>query len=373
MNELTTFEAIEVVTRILRAFKELAIMFWGFTGIGKSEIARQSVRALGNGGELWSPKPGVMPTGALEIYGSWGLIDMRVSLREPTDLLGLPDLKCESVRWVVPDELPVVGQEHRFPKDGILFLDELTHASTAMQNACYSLILDRRVGPHQLMPGWRIVAASNSGAENANTFPMSAPLRNRFVHLHIRPSLDAFKQWALANGVDTRIIAFLNFNPEFLHKATDHGEEGFPTPRAWTVASKLLGIFNDQQIERALAGAVGPGTATVLSGFLAMNDSSELNVDTVRLLAGKVKCPKLTLERPDHAWALTGRVTAAVRERPERLASAIGFYCSSAWKEVREIGRTGLADLKHLVGQEGFSQALAQHMEQCAKFYGDLL
>src|SRR5882672_2762841 len=188
-NELTTFEFIQVGSQLVQERDCPAIMLWGPTGVGKSEIVRQTVESVSDPSAQWNPRNRVPDTGGLEVINNWGLVDLRVSLLEPNDLLGLPDLNGPIVRWVVPSQLPVIGQEDRFPERGLLFLDELTHAQPAMQSACFSLVLDRRCGPHRLLPGWSIIAASNCAAENAQTFPMSTPLRNRFAHFHIRCSL----------------------------------------------------------------------------------------------------------------------------------------------------------------------------------------
>jgi hypothetical protein len=292
---------------------------------------------------------------------------------EPTDLRGLPDLKGEVVRWAVPDELPVVGQEDRFPEHGVLFLDELTHAQPAMQSACFSLVLDRRCGPHRLLPGWKIVAASNYADENGQAFPMSAPLRTRFQHYHMRCSLDAFKRWGLQHGIDPRIIAFLNWNPDYLHKPSENVDESFPTPRTWESASHSLGQFAGDAVEHVIAASVGPGAATVFCGFLALSRSSELNVDIGKLLCGRARSPKLTPEKPDLAWAFVGRIIAYIREHPDLLSAAIEFFCSDAWKGAREIGSTGLADLKRLADPKTFGTAFAPHAQSCIKAFGRLL
>ena len=161
-NGLTTFEILDLLEVILSSNNlRLPVMLWSLTGVGKSAIVRQAVMRISDPGSAWQPEQGAQVTGALEVLNNWGLVDLRTSLMEPTDLRGLPDLKGNVVRWLVPDELPVIGQEKRFPKRGVLFLDELTHAQPAMQSACFSLVLDRRCGPHVLLPGWHIVAASN--------------------------------------------------------------------------------------------------------------------------------------------------------------------------------------------------------------------
>jgi hypothetical protein len=264
----------------------------------------------------------------------------------------------------------VVGQEDRFPERGVLFLDELTQAQPAMQAACFSLVLDRRCGPHRLLPGWKIVAASNYGDENGQTFPMSGPLRTRFQHYHMRCSLDAFKQWALPREIDPRIIAFLNWNPDYLHKPSDTAHESFPTPRTWECASHSLRQFAEDGVEQVIAASVGPGTATVFCGFLALSRSSELNVDIGKLLCGRARPPKLTPEQPDLAWAFVGRIIAYIREHSDLLSAAIGFFCSDTWKGVREIGCTGLADLKQLADPKTFGTAFAPHAQSCIKAFG---
>jgi hypothetical protein len=371
---LTTFEIIEILSVMLANWTlRLPLMLWSLTGVGKSSIVRQAVERVSDPAKVWKPERGTQTTGALEVINDWGLVDLRTALMEPTDLRGLPDLKGQVVRWVVPDELPVVGQEARFPERGVLFLDELTHAQPAMQSACFSLVLDRRCGPHVLLPGWNIVAASNYASENGQTFPMSNPLRTRFQHFHLRCSLDAFKQWALRNGIDPRIVAFLNWNPDYLHKPSENPDESFPTPRTWALSSQALGLFPADGTESVLAASVGPGTATVFCAFLALGRSAELNVDIGKLLGGKARAPKLTTEQPDLAWAFAGRISAYIREHPELLSKAIGFFCSDAWKGAREIARTGLADLKWLAEPKAFSVAFAPHAQSCINAFGKLL
>ena len=372
-NDLTTFEFIDLAGRLIRDPNCPPLMLWGPTGVGKSEVVIETVQHVSDPGGSWTPKKDVPEAGGLEVINNWGLIDLRVSLLEPSDLLGLPDLGGQTVRWVVPHQLPVIGQEDRFPERGVLFLDELTHAQPAMQSACFSLVLDRRCGPHRLLPGWSIIAASNCTDENAHTFPMSAPLRNRFAHFHIRCSLEAFKQWALEHEVDARIIGFLNWNPSTLHQSTEAPEESFPTPRSWASASRVLRLCDNGQLESAVAGCIGPGAATLFMAFLELDASSDLKVDVSDVLRGKARSPKFTMEKPDMAWIFTARITAAVRESPERLPAAIKFYCTPAWHEAREIGRTGLADLKYLVTPPEFNKALAPHFERCRESYGDLL
>jgi hypothetical protein len=398
---LTTFEIISIFSKLLPdPNHRAALMLWGLTGTGKSQIQRQILAQLSEGKPAWKPAKGVTTTGALEVIGDWGLVDLRTSLLEPTDLRGLPDLKGSTVRWVAPDELPLVGQEDRFPEKGVLFLDEMTHAQPAMQSACFSLVLDRRCGPHVLLPKWKLVSASNYERENANTYQLSGPLRSRFEHYHLRCSLEAFKEWGWGyqdnidgdcsgaglacrtsrahpvggvQKIDRRIIAFLNLNPDFLHKPTESPEEGFPTPRSWANASYSLQSFKNGFLEKVLGASVGPGTAGMFNGFLEVFNSPELNVNIRAVLAKKAKSPALTTQKPNIAWAFAACLCGHVKDDPKLLPAAIEHFCSDVWKDALEIGRTGLADLKHVVGKDSFTRQIQPYLSEVTKRYGKLL
>lgn len=370
---LTTFELIEIFVKLIGTPKhKTALMLWGQTGTGKSQIQRQILQKLAGDAKVWKPKAKIETSGALEVVGDWGLVDLRASLLEPTDLRGLPDLHKDTVRWVAPEELPLVGREEYFPEKGILFLDEFNHAQPAMQSACFSLVLDRRIGPHILLPGWKIVAASNYSKENAFTYQMSDPLRNRFEHFHLRCSLEAFKQWGLENGIDTKIIAFLNWNPTYLHKPTEAKEESFPTPRTWANANFSLNNFTNGHVQRVLESNLGPGAAAMFKGFLDLFDKPEIKINIAEMLKGKAKSPTFTTENPDIAWAFTACITGHVKEKPELLSEAIAYYCSDSWKKAVEIGRTGLSDLKLAFGDK-FAPAAEKHLSAITNRYKEVL
>ena len=123
-----------------KAFKsKRPIFLWGPPGIGKSDIIKQ----LGT---------------ELEAH----VIDVRLSLWEPTDIKGIPyfDSNDGTMRWAPPSELPskAFAAQH---KQVILFLDEMNSAAPSVQAAAYQLVLNRRVGAYELPDNVVIVAAGN--------------------------------------------------------------------------------------------------------------------------------------------------------------------------------------------------------------------
>ena len=159
-------------------------------------------------------------------------IDLRLSQLAPTDIRGLPEPRDGISYWCPPEFLPQSGS-------GILFFDEVNMAPPAIQGIAQQLILDREVGSYKVPEGWFIWAAGNRKEDHAAVFDMPAPLSNRFFHLEITTGLDEFKNYAIKNEIDDRIISFLNFRPNLLHKI-DRNSPAWPSPRQWVKSHNLL-------------------------------------------------------------------------------------------------------------------------------------
>ena len=129
MNTTRTISPNKAKSRIQHAInKKRPIFIWGPPGIGKSDIVHQI-------GETLNAR----------------VIDVRLSLWEPTDIKGIPYYSAEDnkMAWAPPVELP---DEEAAKNDEaiILFLDEMNSAAPAVQAAAYQLILNRRVGMYTL-------------------------------------------------------------------------------------------------------------------------------------------------------------------------------------------------------------------------------
>ena len=106
--------------------KQRPVFMWGPPGIGKSDIVKQIGEEQGR-----------------------EVIDVRLSLWEPTDIKGIPYFNPEehTMTWAPPAELPTDPES-----TAILFLDELNSAAPATQAAAFQLVLNRRVGTYKLLP-----------------------------------------------------------------------------------------------------------------------------------------------------------------------------------------------------------------------------
>jgi hypothetical protein len=254
---------------ILRAFrKKRPIFLWGPPGIGKSDIVGQITKnALTNS----------------------KLIDIRLSLWEPTDIKGIPyfDSNSGTMVWAPPAELP--SEEEAAKYDNIvLFLDEMNSAAPAVQAAAYQLILNRRVGQYKLPDNVMIVAAGNREADKGVTYRMPAPLANRFVHIELAVNFDDWFQWAVDNKQHQDVVGYLQFAKKDLYDFDPKSpSRSFATPRSWSFVSELLEDDDDDITTTDLvSGSVGEGLAVK---FMAHRKVAASMPNPTDILDGKVK------------------------------------------------------------------------------------
>jgi len=227
---------------------QIPVFVWGSPGIGKSSIVKQ-----------------------IAVEKELEFVDLRLSLLDPTDLKGIPffDKDNHEAVWASPNFLPKNPNSK-----GILFLDEINTAPPSVQASAYQLVLDRKVGDYELPSGWSIVSAGNNESDRGVVYRMPPPLSNRFVHLSMEVSFADWKIWAYDNGIDSSIIAFLQYDSEklFAFDPTKN-EKSFPTPRSWEYVDKILSSnIGSNLLLETISGAIGSESATSFMAFRKVMD-----------------------------------------------------------------------------------------------------
>lgn len=208
---------------------------WGAPGIGKSSIIAQVAASMN--------RP---------------LIDIRAAQFDPVDLRGLPHVNAERrVEWLAPSFFPTDPASK-----AIIHFDELPGAAPAVQKACLQLFLDRRLGEYVLPKGVYVLAAGNRREDAAGVNALITPLANRFTHYTLEVSYQDWAAYALANGIDGRVLSFIDFRRDMLMQFdAKSGANAFPTPRSWEFVSRLLNQVPDDLMMDTVAGCVGRGAA----------------------------------------------------------------------------------------------------------------
>jgi hypothetical protein len=273
--------------------KKRPIFLWGPPGIGKSDIVHQI------GADL-----------------NAHVIDVRLSLWEPTDIKGIPyfDSNDSKMVWAPPVELPDAAFAAKH-ENIILFLDEMNSAAPSVQAAAYQLILNRKVGTYTLPDNVFIVAAGNREADKGVTYRMPAPLANRFIHLEMRVDFDNWFDWATMNRVHKDVVGFLTFSKKDLYDFDPKSaSRSFATPRSWSFVSELLeDDLDDGTTTDLVAGAIGEGLAVK---FMAHRKVASSMPDPTDILSGKVK--ELKSKEVSAMYSLTVSLCYELKEAEDR-------------------------------------------------------
>ncbi|GAA5023541.1 MoxR family ATPase [Streptomyces siamensis] len=328
-------EQLEALTLAVAA--DLPVLLWGEPGIGKTAALTQLATSLD------------LP-----------LTTVIASVHEPSDFSGLPIVGDDPAVQGVPMAPPQWAVDLVRAGRGLLFLDELSTATPAVQAALLRVVLERKVGALQLPPGVRIVAAANPRASAADGWELSPPLANRFVHLYWvhdrevvvrglggvwpRAELPRLVQERLPEAVAfarRAVCGFLEARPTLIHRmpSTETRRGGaWPSPRSWEAALTLLAFGTAASVSREVLallvrGAVGDGPGLEL---LAHLDRMDLP-DPQSLLADPAST-ELPV-RGDLRQAALEAVVAAVGARPDR------ERWEAAWAVLVRALETGAPDL----------------------------
>lgn len=263
---------------------KMPLFIWGRTGIGKSYTVRKVAEYL-------AKKMGRNFTDRIEEIDNehFVLLDRRLTMMDPTDLLGVLYKENGVSNWHPPKWLYLISRQREEKEGvevkGILFLDELNLAPELVQNASYQLILDRRVGDIELADGIAVIGAGNVAEDRAFTFDLPDPLKTRFTHVTLKVPVfkdpekkEGWYYWAIENNIDSRILAFLEFKPDMLFKHIE-GDRTFPTPRGWENSSRLMKGKPNDEAWRAVAKACGFVAGLQFRDF--MNLSKDINLDEI--------------------------------------------------------------------------------------------
>jgi hypothetical protein len=267
----------DIVTSVEAQFavtNKIVPFILGRPGGGKSALSRQIGRELGFD----------------------NVVEFTASLRDPVDLLGTPRNSGEYTEWVPPKEL-----YHLREGRNLLILEELSDATTPMQNGLCGLILDRKVNELHLSRDTYIIATGNRTEDKSGANRITSKLANRVRRFDFDENLDDWCEWALTNNVDVMLIQFLRFKPNLL---SDFDPNRFcnPTPRAWERVSLIPDTLPADLFYGNAAGEVGEGAAAEYTAFRQVAANLP-NIDGIILNPATAPVPE---GDPAVLYALTG-------------------------------------------------------------------
>ncbi len=245
-----------------------------------------------------------------------------LSLCDPTDIGGFPvstggnaENKLGSI-----NRLPLGCIKRATQEPVLLFLDELTCASPAVQGAALRLVYERWAGDVKLHPGTRIVAAANPPEQASGGWELSLPLLGRMTQINMRPAnkevqeyfynLDAkfvevngekerlVKEMTTAQTIATDFAATIEMAPDLLcidpPPGASSSGKAWGAPRSWERGIRVIAQALD-------AGEQDSGSvfAAVLAGNVG--EDAAASYMTIRKVRHSLPSIKEILKNPASA------------------------------------------------------------------------
>lgn len=315
---------------------------------------------------IFEGMPGIGKTHT--VYQLGRLLDLPVevvilSIRDPTDLLGMPYRTNSGVAMDPPDWAIRLAEAGK----GIVFFDELSTAPFRMQVAALRIIQEGYVGSLKLPEKVARVAAANPPEVAGASFRLTPPMANRLVHIDVQtPTVMTWTRRFVEGFPDEQaeipilpenwreklpeakglVASFLTARPELLFRYPESEEErskAWPSPRTWDMAATLIAAcraanLNGDLLASLLTGAVGLGAATE---FLTWLDNLDLpDPEEVLQSPETFKFP----ERDDHVYAILFSVASCALNKGNR-------YWHPAWQVITRAVEQGKADLAAVVAR----------------------
>ena len=317
MYTITTKEYAELLNVCFDTRQPLFVM--GGFGIGKSAIPRQVfAQRAKKMNRIFIEWADASINSKLECLHTpekyFVFADLRTSQMDTTSLQGIPNmLKTEFLEnipysWAIYFTTPKAG--------GAIFFDELNLAAPIVQSITYSAIWDRTISDRRLADDVYVFAAGNRMVDQAHTFDMPAPLKDRFAEVEVSVSTDEWIEWAIHNDVNPHLISFIKWKPTNLYNVSAAKDQKPATPRGVCRASKLIkgiDIYNNEdKIHMLVSISCGESFATEFQAYMVCYKSIEWNV----LFANPSKAKNLP---SDQQYAISAELAEKFKKNPTDL------------------------------------------------------
>jgi MoxR-like ATPase len=321
-ERLTETITLNQAYRLIRSLAaEQSVLLLSPPGVGKSDVVLQAAHDAG------------LPCRSL--------LGTQIA---PEDVSGVPRIIGERSVFCPPRVL--LPEE---PKPFCLFLDELPACAPDIQKAFYALLLERRLGEHELPRGSWVVAAGNRAMDRALVRSISSALANRVLILNVRVDVREWLAWAENNQIREDIRKFIEISPESLMRPIPSVPEPFSTPRAWASLAQALDATEREgvltpDVRRALA--FGRVTASDAAAYLASIEPPPPDKLIDAALENLLGQPITHLE-------LSVRATNCLESDGINTIGELVLHDENRLLEIRNFGETTLREVKSKLAERG--------------------
>lgn len=129
-------------------------------------------------------------------------------------------------------------------KEGILFLDEINCVSETLAPTMLQFLQYKTFGTHRVPDGFVIVTAGNPPQYNKSVRDFDIVTLDRVRKIVIDEDFDAFREYAVANGVHGAVLGYLAIHHEDFYRIRTEAEDRFfVTARGWEDLSRVILVY----------------------------------------------------------------------------------------------------------------------------------
>lgn len=292
-------EAIDLANKYINADTPFA--FQGTHGIGKSLGLKKLADRLGI-----------------------GFVDLRLTLFEEADLIGMPFREGNITSYSKPIWLKLIEDQNK--DRGLLCLEELNRCDALVRQPALQLLWDRKCSHFNIPSGWLPIATWNPSGENYETQELDGALLSRLIVIDVVSDLNSWLTWAEGEKINSKIINFLRSNPKYFSNSAFK-----LTPRSWSIASTLVDKYpNDVEVLKPLLGLelalllskfTGSPADDLLQSFNLKEDISKEDIKKI--------IPKLMNQSPDHIMMFFKKLKESNENLAYKLLSILSKHSES--------------------------------------------
>jgi len=300
---------LEMISELPDLYDDRAtVHMLGAPGIGKSSLSKQVADILG------------------EKYGEpFGYVDVVMPTIDAPDIRGflVPTKDEHGNATSYYTKSPIIQQiEDTGLERGVLMLDEFAQAEMLTAKAAAQIILDHKIGEHDIPEGWWVMMASNRSKDKAGANRMLSHIVNRVITVNVDSDIESWSVWANNQGVHPMTMAFAKARPGiiFTDEVPANADSPYATPRSYTRAMTYLtrkagtdldgnlnmSLPSDPISNEVVSGYIGSGAASELFAFLKVADI----IPTIEeMLADPERCKLPDGSRLDGAFAVSSMIS----------------------------------------------------------------
>ena len=272
--------------------KPITFHLEGSMGIGKTALAKQIANDLG-----------------------FYLQQIALAQLEPTDIGGMRMPQGDKMVVLQPDWFIDPERMSKLKAEGfkgvLYFFDELPQSPTLNMNIFAQICDEYRIGEYVLdRSECYVMSAGNKLSDKAGTNAMPMHLVDRLTFLEIEANLDDTCNYFAKSGVDHRVISWLRFQPEFLHKF-QMGVNAYPTPRSIERSAQMMNWkLDDEAMAEAISGQIGRPAYANLKTHMDIHDKCP---DIEKLIANPETAE--VVEEPAIMYALCSSLSMKANDK----------------------------------------------------------